>query len=457
MIRFFYRTILVTVSVIAAVKVSAQRRASGFTTSDYVRALKNATDIMVNDVTSPVAASRYYAYINLAANETVCQFDKQHPEFGGTLNGLSPLDIPDDLAKKSDPPLAVVLTVYQASMRLLPSGPTLKRSIDSIKKVARNMRLDTGRINSSERLAQEVVRQIIAYSSKDGFSKLSGYKRFTPDNNEAHWQPTAPGFMQALEPYWATLRPFAIDSASQYSHGGLIKYDPDSSSDFYRQMKEVYSIVNNMTKDQADQASFWDCNPYALQQIGHLEFGLKKISPGGHWMGITGIACKKRNLSIGQTAFVHAMVSIGLADAFITCWDTKYRYNRVRPETAIKRLIDPKWKPYLQTPPFPEYTSGHSVVSTAAAHILTSLFGDNFAFTDDTEGEFGLAPRKFKSFIDASNEAALSRLYGGIHYRDAVVMGQTEGSEIGEHVVRKTASLISKADLKGNENRQVKK
>jgi hypothetical protein len=443
--------------VIAGVNVSAQKRAANFTTSDYVRALKIATEIMVNDVTSPVAASRYYAYINLAANETACQFDKRNPDFAGTLNGFSSLDMMDGLAKKSDSSLAVVLTVYQATMRLLPSGPTLKRSIDSVKKVARKFRMDTARINNSERMAQSIVQQIIAYSAKDGFSRLSGYKKFTPDNEDAHWQPTAPGFMQALEPYWATLRPFAIDSASQYSHGGLIKYDPDSTSDFYRQMMEVYHIVNNMSKDQADQASFWDCNPYALQQIGHLEFGLKKISPGGHWMGITGIACKMKNLSISQTAFVHAMVSIGLADAFITCWDTKYRFNRVRPETAIKRLVDPKWRPYLQTPPFPEYTSGHSVVSTAAAHILTSLFGDNFPFTDDTEAEFGLAPRKFKSFLDASNEAALSRLYGGIHYRDAVVMGQVEGAEIGEHVVKKTALLRSKVDIDRNENRQVKK
>jgi hypothetical protein len=457
MTRFFYRTILVAAAVIAAISASAQKRSANFTTSDYVRALKSATEIMLNDVTSPVAASRYYAYINLAANETVCQYDKQHPDFAGTLNGLSALDVPDELAKKSDSSLAVILTVYHASMRLLPSGPMLKRSIDSVKKVARKFKLDTARINNSERMAQEVVRQILAYSLKDGFTRLSGYKKFTPDKNDAHWQPTAPGFMQALEPYWATLRPFAIDSASQYSHGGLIAYDTNSTSEFYRQMMEVHDIVNNISKDQAEQASFWDCNPYALQQIGHLEFGLKKISPGGHWIGIAGIACKKKDLSIGQTAFVHAMVSIGLADAFITCWDTKYRYNRVRPETAIKRLVDPKWLPYLQTPPFPEYTSGHSVVSTAAAHILTGLFGDNFAFTDDTEEEFGLPARKFKSFIAASNEAALSRLYGGIHYRDAVVMGQVEGTEIGEHVVRRTAQLRAMISINGKEDRQVKK
>jgi hypothetical protein len=124
---------------------------------------------------------------------------------------------------------------------------------------------------------------------------------------------------------------------------------------------------------------FWDCNPFALQQVGHLEFGIKKISPGGHWMGITGIACKKQKLSLSKTAYVHAMVSIGMADAFISCWNNKYRYNRVRPVTAIKKLIDRNWSPLLQTPPFPEYTSGHSVISATASTILTHFFGDHFS------------------------------------------------------------------------------
>ena len=433
----------------------AQKK-QAFSTADYIRALKDATDIMVNDVTSPVAASRYYAYITLAANETVCQFNTQHPDFAGTLNEFEPLNVPAGLAKNSDEHLSTVLAVYEAAVRLLPSGVKLNRNIDSIKTLARKRRMDTARVNSSDRLAKAVVQEVISYSAKDGFSKLSGYKRFTPQDGDEFWKPTAPGFMPALEPYWQTLRPFAIDSASQYSHGGLTKYDTDSSSAFYDQMMEVYSIVNNMTKDQAAQASFWDCNPYALQQLGHLEFGIKKISPGGHWIGITGIACKKKNLDLGQTAFVHAMVSVGLADAFITCWDTKYRFDRVRPETAIKKLVDHHWRPYLQTPPFPEYTSGHSVVSTTAATILTNLLGDNFAFTDNTEEEFGLPARKFKSFKDASNEAALSRLYGGIHYRDAVEMGQVEGDEIGSHVVKKTAKLVAQIKLNGAENGQAK-
>ena len=188
---------------------------------------------------------------------------------------------------------------------------------------------------------------------------------------------------------------------------------------------------------------FWDCNPFALQQVGHLEFGIKKISPGGHWMGIAGIACKKARYDIYKTAFVHSILSATMADAFICCWYTKYRYNRVRPETAIRRMFDPTWKPLLQTPPFPEYTSGHSVLSTASAAVLTSIFGDNFSYTDETETEFSIPARKFRSFNQAAEEAAISRLYGGIHFRDAIETGQAEGKQLAAIVISQYKEAIA--------------
>jgi hypothetical protein len=129
-----------------------------------------------------------------------------------------------------------------------------------------------------------------------------------------------------------------------------------------------------------------------------------------------------------------------MADAFIACWNTKYKYNRVRPVTVIKKLIDRNWTPLLQTPPFPEYPSGHSVISAAAASVLTHLFGDSFSFTDDTEEEFGLPVKKFQSFAAAAEEAALSRLYGGIHFRDAIENGVKEGEQIGKWVITRSAA-----------------
>jgi len=134
---------------------------------------------------------------------------------------------------------------------------------------------------------------------------------------------------------------------------------------------------------------------------------------------------------------VHAVVAATLMDAFIVCWDEKYQSSRIRPETVINRYIDPRWQPLLQTPPFPEYTSGHSVISTAVAEMLTYFLGDNFSFTDNTEVIFELPTRDFTSFRQAAEEASISRLYGGIHYRDAIENGQEQGRKVGEFIIGK--------------------
>ncbi|MEJ7586158.1 MAG: vanadium-dependent haloperoxidase [Ferruginibacter sp.] len=408
-----------------------------FTSNDYVRALKHATDVMVNDVTSPVAASRYYAYISLSANETLTLFDKQQPGFGQLAKEFANIAVDDTLVRKSDSRLAVILALYTSGARLLPSGYLLQKNVDSLLILAKRRRLSPAKIMATSELVNKVVEQVLKYSGTDGFVKLSSYRKFTPQTGDEFWQPTAPGFMSAIEPYWNTLRTFVLDSCSQFAGAAPDKYQTDTSSAFYRQLYEVYQLSKTLTKEQKAMAMFWDCNPFALQQVGHLEYGIKKISPGGHWMGITGIACKKRKLSLSKTAYVHALVSMGLADAFIACWYNKYRSNRVRPVTAINKLIDRSWTPLLQTPPFPEHTSGHSVISTTAATILTHLFGKAFSFTDDTEQEFGLPSRKFFSFYDAANEAAISRWYGGIHYKDAITTGIKEGVQIGEFIILK--------------------
>lgn len=430
----------ITVLVVAAVwgnAVFSQKKLL-LTASEYVKALKAATDVMVNDVTSPVAASRYYAYISLAANETNALFYPQQPRLAGTVKALRSITVADKLIKYSDPDLATILAIYKSSNRLLPSGYLLKNDIDSLNLLARRRQISPQKIKSTTELVDQVVEQVLKHASTDGFVKLSGLKRFTPASGEEYWQPTAPGFMSAIEPYWHTLRTFIVDSCSQFQSPPPNKYSADPGLAFYKDLKEVYEVGKNLSKEQSEIAMFWDCNPFALQQVGHLEFGVKKISPGGHWLGITGIACKKQKLSLSKTAYTHALVSLAIADAFICCWHEKYKYNRVRPVTAIKKLIDRNWTPLLQTPPFPEYTSGHSVVSAAAATVLTHLFGDRFSFTDNSEVEFGLPIRKFNSFSEASKEAAISRLYGGIHFKDAIENGAKEGEHIGTFVVSRS-------------------
>jgi hypothetical protein len=170
---------------------------------------------------------------------------------------------------------------------------------------------------------------------------------------------------------------------------------------------------------------------------GHVMFATKKISPGGHWINITKMVCQNTHADMVKSAEAYVCVALSLADGFISCWDEKYRSKLVRPETYINQYIDENWAPLLQTPPFPEYTSGHSVISTSAATALTSMFGENYAFTDSTEVEFGMPPRSFKSFMDASHEAAVSRVYGGIHYIPACENGKEQGRKIGEFVVSK--------------------
>ncbi len=404
--------------------------------TDYVQALKKVTDIMLADVTSPVAASRYYAYINLTAYETQSLYDAAtYPSLSGRLKGLSPIVLDRAAFGPTDAQLAAILAVFKSGEKLLPSGYLLKKHVDSLA-VLYEKKQQTALFQNTLQLVEAVWKPVLGYVRADGFSKLNNLKRYTPKVGDAYWQPTPPAFMAPVEPNWNTIRPFALDSAQQFKVAPPAPYDTARTSSFYQQLREVYEVSQKATKKQRHIAQYWDCNPFAVQQIGHVEFGLKKISPGGHWIGITGIACRKQHFSLAQTVHAHAMVSIALADAFIACWDEKYRSNRVRPETAIKKLIDPRWQPLLQTPPFPEYVSGHSVASTAAARVLTQLFGDNFSFTDDTEVEFNLPTRKFKSFHAAAEEACISRLYGGIHYRDAIVNGQQQGELVGNWVVR---------------------
>jgi hypothetical protein len=161
----------------------------------------------------------------------------------------------------------------------------------------------------------------------------------------------------------------------------------------------------------------------------------KKITPGGHWMSIAGIAARTAGVDAMRASEAYILTAVALADGFISCWDEKYRSCLTRPVTVINQEIDPTWSPILQTPAFPEYTSGHSVVSGAASTVLTALFGEPFAYVDSTEVEFGLTVRWYDSFRQAADEAAMSRLYGGIHYRPAIENGVAQGRAVGQRVV----------------------
>jgi hypothetical protein len=289
----------------------------------------------------------------------------------------------------------------------------------------------------------EVAAYISDWMNKDNYAQTRTMPKFSVDSeDEGRWQPTPPSYMDGLEPHWNKIRSFVLDSADQFKPIPPPKFSMNKNSDFYKELVEVYEISKEITKkgDTSEEiaiAQFWDCNPYVSVTRGHLMFAVKKITPGAHWIGITKIAAKKEKADFNRTVFAYTKTSIAIADAFISCWDEKFRSNLVRPETLINTYFDDEWKPILQTPPFPEYTSGHSVVSGAASTVLTSIFGDNFSFSDDTELPFGLPIRSYKSFKHAADEAAISRMYGGIHYRTAVEVGVVQGRKVGELVTDK--------------------
>jgi hypothetical protein len=213
---------------------------------------------------------------------------------------------------------------------------------------------------------------------------------------------------------------------------------------------EVKAVVDTLTEEQKHIADFFDDNPFKLNVSGHLMFGTKKFSPPGHWMNIVGIAAQKANADFNATVAAYAQTSIAMFDAFISCWKAKFESNMVRPETVINKHFDPQWKPYIQTPPFPSYVSGHSVVSAAAAEVMTHHFGENFAFTDTSELEFGIPNLSFTSFHDAALSASWSRLYGGIHYRSDLEHGNLMGKEIGSLILSRTRMKKNERALANN-------
>ena len=204
---------------------------------------------------------------------------------------------------------------------------------------------------------------------------------------------------------------------------------------FFLEAREVYQTVLELDPEQLEIAKFWDCNPNISHTKGHVMYFQQQISPGGHWIHITAQVLEEQHEDPVKAAASMAQVSIALADAFISCWDQKYKSSLTRPETFINNYIDPDWNPILQTPAFPEHTSGHSVASASAATVLTQLYGDNYAFIDSTEVPYGLPKRSYTSFLQASQEAAISRLYGGIHYKPAIDKGVEQGKDVGRYII----------------------
>ena len=413
----------------------------------FHESMQKLTDVIVYDIFQPPVASRIYVYPTIAAYEVLINDYSKYKSFAGQLNGLNDVPKPD-LNKEYSFPVASLHAFITIGKDLIFSENKINEFQKDIFKKLKEKGIPKDIYDRSIAYGDEVANHIKKWYNEDNYKQTRSFPKYTIQrDDEESWKPTPPDYMEGIEPHWNKIRTLVIDSSNQFIITPPPKFSLDKTSKFYKDLIEVYEIGNNLTDEQKDVASFWDCNPYVSHHRGHAMFATKKITPGGHWIGITKIASKKAELNLMETIHTYSMVSIGLFDAFIVCWDEKWRSILVRPETLINQYIDEDWIPLLQTPPFPEYTSGHSVISRSAANILTFLLGNNFEFLDTTEEIYGLKARKFDSFIQASDEAAISRIWGGIHYMPAITYGVDQGDKVGNFVIENldlTQNIISK-------------
>lgn len=408
------------------------------TPEDFRNSVDKVTEIMVHDIFSPPVASRIYAYPNVAAYEIMAQANSNYRSLAGQLNELNP--VPKAADSTVNFRLAALIAHMEVSKKLIFSEDRMEAYQDSLYGIWETQNAKD--LQKAKQYAKVVSDHIKAWLNNDYYNQTRTMPKFTVNTDDpSRWQPTPPSYMDGIEPHWNKIRPMVLKNPDQFKPTPPPPFSMEKDSDFYKELQEVYDVSQEITSkgdasEEMEIARFWDCNPYVSVTRGHLMFATKKITPGAHWIGITKIATKKADIDFDATVHAYTKSSVAMFDAFISCWDEKYRSNLIRPESLINQNIDENWEPILQTPPFPEYVSGHSVVSGSAATVLTSIFGDNFSFLDDTELPYGLPVRSFESFNKAAQEAAISRLYGGIHYRAAIDQGLDQGINIGNWVIQ---------------------
>ncbi len=376
---------------------------------------------------SPPVAARAFAYLGIIAYESIDLAPAGAASLAGQLPGLAalpPRSAGMDAALVTHAALAAAVQRFFAN-----TGPTGQRAIAAMNQhltAQLSGGVEPGRAAASLACGQSVAAHILGWAATDGGALIDnmGFPRsYTLTKGPGHWLPTSliVQHQAPLLPGWGAVRPFAKPAA-----GCAVPpppaYSEDPASAFYAEAMEVVEVRTALSDEQKQIARFWSDDAMLSQ------------TPPGHWVSIALATIRRERLGGVQAADVLARLGMAVADAFIACWRSKYQYDLLRPVSYIKKLIDNSWEPLLITPPFPEYPSGHSTQSAAAAGVLEQIFGNSYAFDDDAHVDEGMAPRRFASFAAAAEEAALSRLYGGIHFRAAIEQGQGQGRCVAAHV-----------------------
>jgi hypothetical protein len=405
----------------------------------YAKTVYELNTVVMGNNFSPVVASRNYLYANVAAYEVIAAgYPQQYNSLSGQLNGLTFTPQPDK-KKRIDFEFASLIAFWRIGKSVTFSTNKTVNYVDSIKNLATEHGMPAEIFENSIAFAETVADSVMAWSKRDNYLRTRGMPEYTVImDSPQRWIPTPPAYSAAMEPNWNKVRPAVMEKADQFTPPSPFPFDmKNKESDYYKQVLAVKTAGDSLTEEQKHIADFWDDNPFKLNVKGHVMFGTKKFSPPAHWMSIVGIAAQKAGVDYPTTVYAYTITAIALFDAFIQCWDEKFRHNTARPETVINHFIDSKWRPYLQTPPFPEYTCGHSTCSSAAAEALTSVFGDNFSYTDTTELEFGIKSRSYTSFRHAAMENNSARFFGGIHFHPSCIVSTEYGRKVGSLVVSK--------------------
>jgi PAP2 superfamily len=427
---------LAAISVLASCKPKAYKK---FTNNAvlYCKTVKQLNEVVLNNNFAPMIATRNYTYANIAAYECIAAGSTKYKSLSGLIKHLPPMPKPADKIKTDFAFAALLAFTKVGNAVTFPEG-SLMDYYNSLKEQADSAGMPGDVMKNSIAFSDTIVATIMAWSKKDNYAQTRSAAKYSVTNQDGRWVPTPPMYAQAVEPHWMEIRTLVLDSAAQCKPVRPPKYDfANQKSDYYRYLMEVKNIGDSLTVEQKHIADFWDDNPFKLNVTGHVMYATKKFSPAGHWMSIVGEAAYYAKADFETTVMAYTKTSVALFDAFIACWDEKYRSNYVRPETMINKSVDNNWQPYIQTPPFPSYISGHATISAAAAEVMTDIFGDTLSFTDTTSLEFGIGSRKIVSFRKAAEEAAMSRLYGGIHYRFDNEAGNITGKKVGEVVLKK--------------------
>ena len=401
----------------------------------YNAALNKLTQVVIHDIFSPPVASRIYSYANLSGYEALVPFDARYESLAGKAKRFVPGPKPEP-GKDYCFPLASVRAFMTVARALTFSVDFYDEFEPPFYEQFKKDGVPTEVYDRSMAYGEAVAKHILDGASKDNYKQTRGFKH-TVTNEDGTWVPTPPAYMDAAEPQWNKIKPWVLDTCNQFMPPRPFPFSMAANSLYQKQVNEVYELGKNLTPEQRDIAYFWDDNAFVMNVAGHVSYASKKMTPGGHWLAITQTVARKQKLALIPTVEAYTLTSLAIADGFIACWDEKYRSKTVRPETVINKDLDPKWTPFLQTPPFPEYPSGHSTISAAAAAVLTQLMGDNIAFTDSTEYQYGHGVRSFKSFREAAQQASISRLYGGIHYKAALDNGGMMGEKVGRWVLQR--------------------